>query len=84
MDARGRQPYIHLSLHAFIDEPFHQRPLYPLFIKQYRMQPQSDHRRCRACGLVCRFAIDRSGIQPIILERGKDVRARRRDLAAFK
>ena len=41
----------------------------------------SAYRRCGTCRTVCCTAPDHAGIRPIILERGKDIRARRRDLA---
>src|SRR5215207_10064536 len=33
IDARGRQTWFHLTLQAFIDEPFQQLPLIPLQLK---------------------------------------------------
>jgi uncharacterized FAD-dependent dehydrogenase len=84
IDARGRQAYIHLTIQAFIDEPFHQRPLSPIVYKDVRHAP---HKviivGAGPAGLFAALQLIERGIQPIILERGKDVRARRRDLAAL-
>lgn len=84
IDARGRQAYIQLTVQAFIDEPFHQRPTLPIVYKDVH------HASNRViiigagpAGLFAALQLIEQGIQPIILERGKDVRARRRDLAAL-
>src|SRR3954466_12209805 len=84
IDARGRQAYIHLTVQAFIDEPFHQRPLSPI---AYQDVHQASHKviivGAGPSGLFAALQLIEQGIQPIILERGKDVRARRRDLAVL-
>src|SRR4051812_42762056 len=84
IDARGRQAYIHLTVQAFIDEPFHQRPALPITYQEVHHAP---HKviivGAGPAGLFAALQLIEQGIQPIILERGKDVRARRRDLAAL-
>ncbi|TKK69820.1 FAD-binding protein [Ilyomonas limi] len=84
IDARGRQAYIHLTVQAFIDEPFHQRPALPIVYKDVH---HAKHKviivGAGPAGLFAALQLIEQGIQPIILERGKDVRARRRDLAAL-
>jgi uncharacterized protein len=84
LDARSRQPWFHLTLNAFIDEPFQERPLLPLELKDVT------HATRRVivvgagpAGLFAALRLIELGIKPIVLERGKDVRARRRDLAAM-
>ena len=84
IDARGRQAWVNLSLLAFINEPFHQRKLIDFSFKDV-----SNATRkviiigAGPAGLFAALKLIESGIQPIILERGKDVRSRRRDLAAL-
>ena len=39
IDARGRQAYIHLTVQAYIDEPFHQRPFLPIIYKDVHDAP---------------------------------------------
>ena len=82
LDARGRQAFVHLTVHAFIDEPFHQRPALPIIYKDVH---QAKHKviiiGAGPAGLFAALQLIEQGIQPVILERGKDVRARRRDLA---
>jgi uncharacterized FAD-dependent dehydrogenase len=82
IDARGRQPRINLSLRAFINEPFQPRELLPF---NFRDVKNSLFRviiiGAGPAGLFAALQLIEKGIKPIILERGKDVRARRRDLA---
>lgn len=84
IDARSRQTFIHLTVQAFINEPFHQQTLVPVIYKDVH------HAKYKViiigagpAGLFAALQLIEQGIQPIILERGKDVRARRRDLAAL-
>ena len=84
LDARSRQPWFHLTLNTFIDEPFRERPLLPLELKDVS---HAAHRvivvGAGPAGLFAALRLIELGIKPIVLERGKDVRARRRDLAAM-
>lgn len=82
IDARGKQPWINLSLNVFINEPFQKRELLSFDFKNVTTAA----RRviivgAGPAGLFAALQCIEKGIQPIILERGKDVRARRRDLA---
>ncbi len=84
IDARGKQTYINLSLNAFINEPFIERE-----VKKVKFEDVSKAGRkvvvigAGPAGLFAALKLIEEGIQPIILERGKDVRARRRDLAVL-
>jgi uncharacterized FAD-dependent dehydrogenase len=84
IDARGRTVWINLTVTAFIDEPFQQRQL-PDF--NFPDVAQSPHRvvviGAGPAGLFAALQLIEKGIRPIVLERGKNVRARRRDLAAL-
>ena len=83
IDARSRQQiWVNLTLQTFIDEPFHQRAINQIHFKE--IQPDAKKVIIVGAGPAGLFAALRLlelGIQPIILERGKDVRSRRRDLA---
>ncbi len=82
IDARSRQPFIHLTVHTFINEPFQERPRSLVELKDVHQAPKKVIiAGAGPAGLYAAFMLIEHGIQPIILERGKDVRARRRDLA---
>lgn len=82
IDARGKQAWINLTLQAFIKEPFLQR-MVPSFTWKDVGNAQKKVIVIGAgpAGLFAALKLIESGIQPVILERGKDVRSRRRDLA---
>lgn len=82
IDARGKQPWVNLSLLAFINEPFQPRDTTGF---SFRDVHHSDRSVViiggGPAGLFAALKLLEAGIKPIIIERGKDVRARRRDLA---
>jgi len=82
IDARGRQPWINLSLKTFINEPFRERELLSFHFQDVSKADNSVIIiGAGPAGLFAALQLIEKGIKPIILERGKDVRARRRDLA---
>lgn len=84
IDARGKQVYINLTVQAFIDEPFIERKSAKVDFKDVgKAQRKVIIIGAGPAGLFAALKLMEEGIQPIILERGKDVRARRRDLAAL-
>jgi hypothetical protein len=82
IDARGKQVWINLSLKAFINEPFLRRDFLEF---NFHDVHGSDKKviiiGAGPAGIFAALQLLEKGIQPVILERGKDVRARRRDLA---
>jgi uncharacterized protein len=84
IDARSRNIWVNLTLNAFIDEPFEQRKIQSFNFKDVG---KADKKviiiGAGPAGLFAALQLIEQGIQPIILERGKDVRARRRDLASL-
>lgn len=83
IDARSRQQvWINLTVRAFIGEPFIQREAGTIHFKDVST---ATHKviivGAGPAGLFAALRLIEKGIQPILLERGKDVRARRRDLA---
>lgn len=84
MDARGRTIWINLEVQAFINELPQPRKL-----QSFNWQQVENSGKkviivgAGPAGLFAALQCLELGIKPIILERGKDVRARRRDLAAI-
>ncbi|RXK62570.1 FAD-binding protein [Lacibacter luteus] len=84
IDARSKQAYINLTLQAFINEPVQDR-------QGVEFTFQNVHNASKKvivvgagpAGLFAALRLIEAGIKPVIIERGKDVRARRRDLAAL-
>lgn len=84
IDARGKQPWVQLSLLAYINEPFKKFEISPLSLPDVsRAKKTVIIVGAGPAGLFAALRLIEQGIKPVILERGKDVRARRRDLAAM-
>ena len=82
IDSRGRQPWVNLTVLAYINEPFRQRELKKFSFRDTRQAKQTVIIvGAGPAGLFAALKLIEAGIRPLILERGKDVRARRRDLA---
>lgn len=84
IDARSRQPHILLTIDVYIGEPFEEKasPLLS-FPDVSRADRQVLIIGAGPAGLFAALRLIEKGIRPILLERGKDVRSRRRDLAAL-
>lgn len=84
IDARSRQAYINLTVQAFIKEPFVDRSFTPILFGDVSQAARTVIIvGAGPAGLFAALKLIELGIKPIVLERGKDVRARRRDLAAL-
>ena len=82
IDARGKTIWVNLTLTAFIDEPFYKKNIQSFNFKG--VQPSQKKVviiGAGPAGLFAALQLIELGIKPVLLERGKDVRARRRDLA---
>src|SRR3954471_17752125 len=82
IDARSKTIRINLTVKVYIGEPFFDRP-----VSKVVFQDVSKASRrviivgAGPAGLFAALKLIEEGIQPILLERGRDVRSRRRDLA---
>ncbi|MEO5908164.1 MAG: FAD-dependent protein [Ginsengibacter sp.] len=82
IDARGKTVWMNLTVNAFINEPFQQRSF-----QQFDFKDVNNAAKKviiiggGPAGIFAALQLIEIGIKPVILERGKEVRARRRDLA---
>ena len=89
IDARGRQVRIHVETDVFVGQappPLiqYQKPLTNVGGSLHGTQaPQAIVVGAGPAGLFAALRLIELGIKPIVVERGSDVRARRRDLAAI-
>jgi len=85
IDARSRQQiWYNITLNVFVNEPFMQRAVNTLnFQSVQHATKKVIVVGAGPAGLFAALKLIANGIKPIIIERGKDVRARRRDLAAI-
>lgn len=84
IDARGKQAWVNLSVQAFINEPYQIRSLMSFHFNDVsKAQKKVIIIGAGPAGLFAALKLVEAGIKPVLLERGKEVRARRRDLAAL-
>lgn len=83
IDARGRKIRINLSLVAAVDEILESEKIQFLYPDVSNATKTCHIIGAGPAGLFAALRCIELGIKPIIVERGKDVRTRRRDLAAI-
>ncbi len=85
LDARGSKPVFRLKVSVYISE---QEPTPPSFIQSLRPLPSSAPRviivGAGPAGYFAALELLELGLKPIVVDRGKDVRSRRRDLRAIQ
>lgn len=82
IDARGKQVKVQLNIALYNDKTTHQTIIKPHY-QQVKDQVEVHIIGAGPAGIFAALKLIELGIKPVLLERGKDVRARRRDLAAI-
>nr|MBA3900700.1 NAD(P)/FAD-dependent oxidoreductase [Bacteroidota bacterium] len=83
IDARSRNVRIHLKLKVFLNETPHEEEPHLVEYSDVSNKKQIIIIGAGPAGLFAALRAIELGLKPVILERGKDVRERRRDLAAI-
>lgn len=83
LDARGRQPRMVLQLQVFIDEQVATPPAFDPQLNDVSHAEPVIIVGAGPAGLFAALRLITLGYMPVVIERGKDVRSRRRDLAAM-
>ncbi|MBE2290784.1 MAG: FAD-binding protein [Chitinophagaceae bacterium] len=83
IDARSRQAKYILQLEVFIDGKVTETPAFDPELRNVSSGTQVVIVGAGPAGLFAALRLIAAGMKPIIIERGKDVRSRRRDLAAI-
>ncbi|WP_322970859.1 NAD(P)/FAD-dependent oxidoreductase [Faecalibacter sp. LW9] len=83
LDARSRNIVAQLQVNVFINEEFYDAFEFHPNLQNVANAPEVYIAGAGPAGLFAALELIEQGLKPIIIERGKDVRARRRDLAAM-
>lgn len=83
LDARMKQPLVVLRVEFSTEHHLDQETIRPPELQDVRKGPPVIIVGCGPAGLFAALRCIEHGLKPILLDRGKDVRARRRDLAAI-
>jgi len=84
IDARGSRPFYLLRYDVFIDEDFIREPYVASQYKYVGENPPVFIIGAGPAGYFAALECLMVGLKPVVLERGKDVQARRRDLKAIQ
>ena len=84
IDARGSQPIFLLKVAVYIGENYHGEPAILPQLKSVADRPAVIIVGAGPAGYFAALELIEQGLKPIVLDRGKDVRTRRRDLRAIQ
>ncbi len=83
IDARGRRTFVQIQIEVFINEPFQKIILKEIILKNISQAKSVIIVGSGPAGIFAAFKLIELGLKPIIIERGKKVSERRRDLATL-
>ena len=83
IDARGRTVKIQLQIAAFVDQDIDDSQTFDPQLQDVHNKPHVVIVGAGPAGLFAALRLINLGFKPIVIERGKDVRSRRRDLATM-
>ncbi|MFM7195178.1 MAG: NAD(P)-binding protein, partial [Bacteroidota bacterium] len=83
IDARGRRIQVHVAYEVFRPGALQETIRYTLDLPDVTGAPEVHIIGAGPAGLFAALRLIEDGLRPILFERGKDVRARRRDIAAI-
>lgn len=81
IDARHRNIFINLKVHAYINEEPQDEPFMPIDYHSVENKPQVIIVGAGPGGLFAALRLIENGFRPIVIERGKDINGRRKDIA---
>ena len=83
IDARQRTVFVNLSVEVYVGEPAPEAAFAPVIYPDVSGKPRVVVVGAGPGGLFAALRLIELGLRPIVLERGKDVHTRRRDIAAI-
>jgi uncharacterized protein len=83
IDARKRPPHYQLQFNVWVNEPQEAEEIWDFPLQNVTNAQPVIIVGCGPAGMFAALRLIELGMKPIVLERGKDVRGRRRDLAAI-
>jgi uncharacterized FAD-dependent dehydrogenase len=83
IDARSRQVKVNVQAEVYVNEQPPSLIETPLEYRDVSNRPKALIVGCGPAGMFAALRLIELGVKPVLFERGKDVRARRRDLAAI-
>jgi len=84
IDARGSQPYILLRVELYVREEFVPQPALLSALRDVSVKPSVLIVGTGPAGYFAALELIEAGLKPVLLDRGKDVQTRRRDLRAIQ
>lgn len=81
IDARHRNIFINLKVRAYINEEPQDEPFMPIDYHSVESKPQVIIVGAGPGGLFAALRLIENGFRPIVIERGKDINGRRKDIA---